>query len=150
MNKIEQKITPHLWFESQAEEAANLYVSIFPNSRILSIKRIEMESPVMIITFELNGLVFTAFNGSPGILPTEAVSFMVACETQQEIDHFWKHFSDGGEELACGWIKDRFGIVWQVNYSGLPKLMSDAERAPLVMKEMMTMKKIDITRLENA
>lgn len=150
MNKIEHKITPHLWFENQAEEAANFYVSIFQNSRILSLKRVEQGSPVLIVVFELDGTQFTAFNGSPGIHPTEAVSFMVACETQDEINHFWKHFSKGGRELDCGWVKDRFGIVWQVNYAGLPELMSEPERAGRVMQEMLTMKKIDIARLKNA
>ncbi len=149
MTRIEHKITPHFWLE-KAEEAANFYVSIFPDSRIVSTQRIALENPVVVIVFELNGQQFTAFNGNPGVIPTEAVSFMVGCETQEEIDHFWKHFNNGGKELQCGWIKDRFGIVWQVNYAGLPALMADPSRAPRVMQEMMTMQKIEIARLEKA
>ena len=158
-----RKITPCLWFDSEAEEAADLYVSIFPNSNIGDISRFSAEGQeihgkppgsVMTIAFELDGQPFTALNGGPMFQFTEAVSLQINCETQNEIDHYWDKLSAGGDPKAqqCGWLKDKFGLSWQVVPSMLPKLMSgpDAAKSQRVMKALLQMKKLDIAELERA
>lgn len=155
-----QEITPCLWFDNQAEEAANLYVSIFKNSKIENTTRYGNEGQeihggkpgsVMTVSFKLNGKSFTALNGGPIFKFTEAVSFQVMCDTQEEIDYYWNKLTDGGgEEGPCGWLKDKFGLSWQVTPSILPKLLSDPARADRVTKVFMKMKKLDIKKLEEA
>jgi predicted 3-demethylubiquinone-9 3-methyltransferase (glyoxalase superfamily) len=154
-----QQITPFLWFDSKAEEAANFYVSLFPNSKIGTIARYSQEGAnasgmpkgsVMTIAFELSGQKFTALNGGPLFKFTEAISFMVNCDTQEEIDRLWEKLSDGGQKSRCGWLKDRYGLSWQIVPTALGKLMSDPVKAKRVMKELLQMDKLDITRLERA
>ena len=152
-----QKITPFLWFDTQAEEAANFYVSIFKNSKILNIARYGDAGPgpkgsVMTISFELDGHEFTALNGGPQFKFTEAISFTVICKTQEEVDDFWKKLTDGGQEVACGWLKDKHGLCWQITPEILPKLLvdPDPQKADRVMQAMMKMKKIDIPALQRA
>ena len=154
---MQQKITPFLWFESQAEEAANFYVSIFRNSRILKIVRFSDAGPgpkgaVMTVAFELNGLKFTALNGGPLVSFTEAVSFVVDCETQAEIDLLWEKLSAGGKQSRCGWLKDKYGLSWQLVPSVLPELLADEDpaKAQRAMQAMMQMSKLDITTLRRA
>jgi predicted 3-demethylubiquinone-9 3-methyltransferase (glyoxalase superfamily) len=152
-----QRITPFLWFDQQAEEAANFYVSIFENSRILSASRYGEGGPgpkgsVMTVSFELNGQEFTALNGGPHFKFTEAVSFVVHCETQQEVDKFWKKLTEGGQESQCGWLKDKFGLSWQVVPNALPKLLqgTDSARSQRVMAALLKMKKLDVNELQRA
>jgi predicted 3-demethylubiquinone-9 3-methyltransferase (glyoxalase superfamily) len=153
-----QKITPFLWFDHQAEEAANIYVSIFENSRILSTSRYGEGGPgpkgsVMTVSFELDGQEFTALNGGPHFKFTEAVSFVVHCETQQEVDKFWNKLTQGGgQESQCGWLKDKFGLSWQIVPNALPKLLQDkdASRSQRVMTALLKMKKLDINELQRA
>jgi predicted 3-demethylubiquinone-9 3-methyltransferase (glyoxalase superfamily) len=146
------RITPFLWFDSNAEDAANFYVSVFDNSRILDIVRgpIDIVAPkgnVMVISFELDGQTFTALNGGPAFHFTEAVSFVVHCESQQEIDRFWSALTaDGGSEVQCGWLKDKFGLSWQVVPTDIQKYASN----PKSMQAIMGMKKLDIAELERA
>ena len=155
---ISQKITPFLWFNEDAEEAAELYVSVFPNSKINSKHYYPKEFPnlggkIMTISFELNGLQFTALNGGPKYKFTEAVSFVVNCDTQEEIDHYWNSFlADGGKELACGWINDKFGLAWQIVPSQLGKYLSsgDKEKSNRVMQALWSMNKLIIADLEKA
>lgn len=155
---LQQKITPHLWFDVDAEEAVTFYCSIFKDSRIVSRSRYGECGPgpkgaVMAIAFKLEGQDFVAINGGPHFRFSEAVSLSVGCETQAEIDHYWsKLLAGGGQEQPCGWLKDRFGLSWQVNYAGLQDMMSEvhADRADGVMKAMLTMKKIDIQKLKDA
>lgn len=153
------KITPFLWFENKAEEAANSYVSIFPNSKIGATARYSDEGAnasgmpkgsVMTIAFELDGQKFTALNGGPHFKFTEAISFMVNCETQAEVDHYWNKLSEGGQPHRCGWLKDKYGLSWQIVPTALPKLMSDPAKAPRVMKALLQMDKLDIAKLEAA
>lgn len=152
------KITPYLWFDDQAEEAMNFYVSIFKNSRITSISRYGDDVPgpkgkVMTATFELDGQEFMALNGGPQFKFTEAISFFVNCETQQEVDDLWKKLTaDGGEESMCGWLKDKYGLSWQIVPSILGKLLNDPDpaKAQRVMQAMLQMKKIDIKGLQKA
>lgn len=152
-------ITPFLWFENKAEEAANFYVSIFPNSKIGATARYSDEGAnasgmpkgsVMTIAFELDGQKFTALNGGPHFKFTEAISFMVSCETQAEVDHYWNKLSEGGHPHRCGWLKDKYGLSWQIVPTALPKLMSDPQKAPRVMKALLQMDKLDISKLEEA
>jgi len=150
-------ISPFLWFDTQAEEAAELYCSIFPNSRILNTSRYAEGGPapagqVMTVTFELDGQRFTALNGGPRFSFTEAVSFVVPCETQAELDTVWDRLLEGGKAQACGWLKDRFGLSWQVVPAALGRLMSDPDRAKSgrVMQAMLKMVKFDIAELERA
>jgi len=157
MNERIQKITPFLWFDHEAEEAATFYTSIFENSRILGIARYGDAGPgpkgsVMTVAFELDGQKFTALNGGPQFKFTEAVSFVVNCETQAEVDQFWERLSEGGQEVQCGWLKDKYGLSWQVVPTILPKLLQDKDRARAqrVMQAMLKMKKIEIAGLENA
>lgn len=152
-----QKITPFLWFDNQAEEAMNFYTSIFRNSKIGNVSRYGEAGPgpagsVLTASFELEGLEFTALNGGPHHKFNEAVSFHVSCETQDEVDYFWSRFSDGGQIQQCGWVKDRFGLAWQVVPTALPRLLGDPDRekANRVMQAMLQMEKIDIARLEQA
>ena len=134
---------PCLWFDDQAKAAAEFYCSIFPNSRILN-------STPMVSVFELNGTRFMGLNGGPEYHINEGVSFVINCDKQEEIDHYWNHFADGGLESKCGWIKDKFGVWWQVVPGILGKLMSDPEKAPKAMYAYMQMKKFDIAKLLEA
>jgi predicted 3-demethylubiquinone-9 3-methyltransferase (glyoxalase superfamily) len=152
-----QKITPFLWFDGNAEEAVNFYTSVFKNSKTLGISRYGEGGPgpkgaVMTASFELDGQQFIALNGGPSFKFTEAVSFFVNCETQQEVDELWEKLSDGGEKGQCGWLKDKFGISWQIIPSALGKLLADKdpEKAKRVMKAMLQMRKIDIAGLKRA
>jgi predicted 3-demethylubiquinone-9 3-methyltransferase (glyoxalase superfamily) len=152
-----QKITPFLWFDGKAEEAANFYVSIFKNSKIGTVNRYGEHGPgpkgtVMIATFQIDGQDFIALNGGPQFKFSAAISFVVNCETQEEVDHFWEKLSAGGEKRQCGWLQDQFGISWQIVPTALPKLMSgpDREKTGRVMQAMMQMTKIDIKLLEKA
>jgi predicted 3-demethylubiquinone-9 3-methyltransferase (glyoxalase superfamily) len=147
-----QKITPFLWFDTQAEEAMNFYTSIFKNAKVGKIFRSGPEGSVLTASFELEGLEFTALNGGPRFNFTEAMSLHVACESQEEVDYFWSKFSEGGQIQQCGWVKDKFGLCWQIIPTALPKLLGDPDRekAKRVMQAMMQMKKIDIATLERA
>jgi predicted 3-demethylubiquinone-9 3-methyltransferase (glyoxalase superfamily) len=151
------KITPFLWFDNQAEEAAQFYVSIFKNSRILGVSRYGDAGPgpqgsVMTATFELDGQQFIALNGGPHFKFTEAISFSVDCKTQEEVDHYWTRLTEGGQEVQCGWLKDKYGLSWQINPTILGEMLSDPDRqkANRVMEAMLKMKKIDIARLRDA
>jgi predicted 3-demethylubiquinone-9 3-methyltransferase (glyoxalase superfamily) len=151
-----QKITPFLWFNDQAEEAMNYYVSIFKNSKVVSVTRYGDAGPgpkgsVMTAQFELDGQRFTALNGGPHYSFTPAVSFVVSCDTQEEIDGYWDRLSDGGDPSAqqCGWLKDRFGLSWQIVPSSLGSLIG-GPNAGRVVPEMMKMKKLDIAALQRA
>ena len=156
-----QKITPFLWFDTQAEEAANFYVSIFKNSKIGVVNRYSEEGAkaagrpagsVMIVTFNLNGQDFTALNGGPMFKFTQAISFVVNCENQEEVDDMWTKLSEGGRTDQCGWLNDKFGVPWQVVPTALGKLLSnpDPEKAKRVMAAMLKMTKINIAELEAA
>jgi predicted 3-demethylubiquinone-9 3-methyltransferase (glyoxalase superfamily) len=155
------RITPCLWFDTQAEDAANFYCSVFKNSRITAISRFpeagqeihhKPAGSVMLVAFELDGQPFTALNGGPQFKFDEAVSFQVLCETQDEVDHYWNALSKGGQEGPCGWLKDRFGLSWQVVPSAIPRMMGDADRgkSARVMNAFMQMKKLDIAALQRA
>jgi predicted 3-demethylubiquinone-9 3-methyltransferase (glyoxalase superfamily) len=151
------EITPCLWFDTEGEEAAKLYTSVFPNSRILGITRYGSAGPrpegaVMTVSFELEGRKFLALNGGPQFRFSEAISFQVSCESQDAVDAFWTALSEGGEEGPCGWLKDRFGLSWQIVPTRLSELLgdSDAEKAQRVMAAMLQMKKIEIDVLESA
>jgi predicted 3-demethylubiquinone-9 3-methyltransferase (glyoxalase superfamily) len=144
-------ITPFLWFDSNAEEAAEFYCAIFPNSRRLSELRNTGDAPgpkggVLTVSFELDGLRFTALNGGPVYQFTPAISFVVRCETQQEIDDYWSKLTAGGKEIQCGWLVDKFGLSWQIVPARLPELL----KHPKGMQAMMKMKKLDIAELERA
>jgi predicted 3-demethylubiquinone-9 3-methyltransferase (glyoxalase superfamily) len=152
-----QKITPFLWFDRQAEEAAAFYVSIFPNSKVVKVARYGESSPgpagsVMTVEFQLQGQSFVALNGGPHFKFTEAISVVVYCETQEEVDAYWEKLSAGGAEVQCGWLKDKFGLSWQIVPTVLPKLLTDPDpvKSGRVMQAMMTMTKIDIRALEQA
>jgi predicted 3-demethylubiquinone-9 3-methyltransferase (glyoxalase superfamily) len=151
------KITPCLWFDTEGEEAAKLYTSVFPNSRIVEVARYGSAGPrpegmVMTVSFELDGQAFLALNGGPEFTFDEAISFQIDCETQDEVDAYWSKLSEGGEEGPCGWLKDRFGVSWQVVPKILPELLTDPDRekAQRVMAAMLQMKKLDIAELERA
>ena len=152
-----QKITPFLWFNDKAEEAMNFYVSIFKNSKVVSISRYGEAGPgpkgsVMTATFQLDGQEFTALNGGPQFTFTEAISFYVDCKTQQEVDELWDKLSAGGEKGQCGWLKDKYGLWWQIVPSILGELLQDkdAAKAKRVMEAMLQMSKIDIKTLQQA
>jgi predicted 3-demethylubiquinone-9 3-methyltransferase (glyoxalase superfamily) len=155
---INQKITPHLWFDSNAEEAINFYIGLFPNSKVTRIARYGDAGPgpkgsVMSIDFTLNGQDFAAINGGPQFQHSAAMSLMVWCDTQAEIDALYgKLLAGGGKEQACGWVQDRFGPIWQVNYKRLAEMVSSDDRAAAdrAMRAMMNMKKIDVKKLEDA
>ena len=156
-----QRITPFLWFDHQAEEATNFYVSIFENSRVGSTARSDEEGAkaagrpkgsVMTVAFELDGQAFMALNGGPLFKFTEAMSLVVNCQTQEEVDHFWERLSAGGQEVQCGWLKDRFGVSWQVVPTALVEMLQDKDppKAKRVMAAMLKMKKISIEGLRQA
>ena len=152
-----QKITPFLWFDNNAEEAVNFYVSHFDNSKVLSVTRYGEAGPgpagtILTIAFQLQGQEFIALNGGPHFKFTEAVSFSVNCETQNEVDEYWETLSEGGEKGRCGWLKDKFGLSWQVNPRVLGEMLQDKDpqKAKRVMEAMLQMDKIDIGTLENA
>jgi predicted 3-demethylubiquinone-9 3-methyltransferase (glyoxalase superfamily) len=156
-----QKITPFLWFDNQAEEAANFYTSLFKNSKIVNVARYDEEGArasgrpkgsAMTITFQLDGQEFIALNGGPVFKFTEAISFFVSCETQEEVDALWNKLTEGGEEGQCGWLKDRFGLSWQIVPTALGEMLSDPDpaKAQRVMQAMLQMKKIDIAKLKQA
>lgn len=141
---MKNPIYPCLWFDGRAQEAAKFYCSIFPNSKITADNQ-------MVVTFELNGKKFMGLNGGPNFKFNEAISFVIDCETQDEIDHYWNNLTaDGGTEGDCGWLKDKFGLSWQVVPTVLPKLLSNPGKAQKVMEAYMKMKKFDIAALENA
>ena len=149
-----KSITPFLWFDSEAEEAASLYVSLFPNSRIANVSRYGDAGPgpkgsAMAVGFELSGQRLTAINGGPHFKLTEAFSLLVDCTEQADIDRLWTRLGEGGSHSRCGWLKDRFGLSWQINYAALPDLMTGAN-AGKVMGAMMGMTKIDIQALKAA
>jgi predicted 3-demethylubiquinone-9 3-methyltransferase (glyoxalase superfamily) len=155
------KIAPCLWFDTQAQDAAEFYVSIFKNSRIKQVSRygnagrdVHGKEPgsVMIVQFEIDGQAFTALNGGPQFKFDEAVSFQVYCETQEEIDYFWSRLSAGGREGFCGWLKDKYGLSWQIVPAALPQLMTDADGAAAdrVMNAVLKMKKFDLAALQRA
>jgi predicted 3-demethylubiquinone-9 3-methyltransferase (glyoxalase superfamily) len=152
------KITPFLWFDSQAEDAANFYVSVFKNSKITAISRYTEGGPgpagsVMTVAFELDGQPFTALNAGPAFKFTEAISFTVSCKTQEEVDYYWNTLTAaGGQASDCGWLKDKYGLSWQITPSVLIELLNSPDRAKAkrVMDAMMTMKKIDIAALQRA
>jgi predicted 3-demethylubiquinone-9 3-methyltransferase (glyoxalase superfamily) len=149
------KISTFLWFDNQAEEAANFYVSIFKNSRIKQVSRYPEGSPapaglVMVVSFELDGRDFLALNGGPMFKFTEAISLAVNCDTQQEIDYYWEKLSAGGNPGQCGWLKDKYGLSWQVVPSVIGKLMNDPRKAKRVMAEVTKMGKLDIATMERA
>lgn len=145
-----KKIRPFLWFDTQAEEAMNFYVTIFKNSRVLSVNR--HEGRVMTVTFELDGQEFMALNAGPQFKFNEAVSFFVNCEAQEEVDELWEKLSAGGEEGRCGWLKDKFGLSWQIIPSTLTRLMSDPnpQKSRAVLQAMLKMNKIEIKGLQEA
>jgi len=156
-----QRITPFLWFDNQAEEAAKFYVSVFKNSKVGSVARYNEEGSkvagrpkgsVMTVDFELDGQPFTALNGGPTFKFTEAISFVVHCETQAEVDHFWQKLTSGGQEVQCGWLKDRFGVSWQVVPNALIEMLQDKDpqKSNRVMTAMLKMKKIEIDALRKA
>ena len=152
-----QKITPFLWFDNQAEEAMNFYVSIFKNSKILTVNRYGEGAPlpkgtVLTASFMLNGQEFIVLNGGPMYSFSQAISFVVNCETQEEVDEYWEKLSAGGEQLQCAWLTDKFGVTWQIVPTQLGKLLSDPDpvKAGRVMQAMMKMNKIDIAALKRA
>jgi predicted 3-demethylubiquinone-9 3-methyltransferase (glyoxalase superfamily) len=152
-----QKITPFLWFDNQAEEAANFYVSIFKNSKIGTIARYGEAGPgpkgtVMIVQFHLDGQEFTALNGGPMFKFNESISFVVNCETQDEVDSYWEKLLQGGKESQCGWLKDRFGLSWQIVPTEFIKMMQDKDprKTERLMKAMLQMVKLDIATLKRA
>lgn len=156
-NKIIQKITPFLWFDDKAEEAMNFYVSIFKNSKILSLSRYGDAGPgpkgtVMTGTFQIEGQVFYALNGGPQFKFTEAISLFVSCETQEEVDDLWEKLSAGGEKSVCGWLKDKYGLSWQIIPVILGELLNDPDpvKSQRVMKAMLQMTKIEIKGLQEA
>jgi predicted 3-demethylubiquinone-9 3-methyltransferase (glyoxalase superfamily) len=154
---METRITPCLWFDGQAEEAARFYTSVFGNSSIGSVMRYGKEGPgpegtAMSVNFELDGQPFMALNGGPAFTFTPAVSFFVACDTQAEVDHFWEKLAEGGQIQQCGWLQDRYGVSWQIVPTALGAMLGDRdpERAGRVMRAMLGMRKLDVAELERA
>ena len=154
---MQQKITPNLWFDTEAEEAAEFYISVFKNSRVVNVARYTEAGPrpagtVMTVEFELDGQRFIGINGGPEFTFSEAVSFMISCETQEEIDYYWDQLTEGGEEGPCGWLKDKFGLSWQVVPTGMDELFADPDptRAERAMRAMFGMRKLDIATLRSA
>jgi predicted 3-demethylubiquinone-9 3-methyltransferase (glyoxalase superfamily) len=152
-----QKIVPNLWFDTEAEEAADFYISVFPNSRIVSVARYTEAGPreagtVMIVEWELDDQRFVGINGGPQFKFDEAVSFQIDCKDQDEVDYYWDKLSEGGEESQCGWLKDRYGLSWQVVPTGMEELFGDPdpERAKRAMEAMLKMSKLDIAALRSA
>jgi predicted 3-demethylubiquinone-9 3-methyltransferase (glyoxalase superfamily) len=154
---MQQKIVPNLWFDTEAEEAASFYISVFKNSRIVNVAHYTEAGPrpagtVMTVEFELDGQRFVGINGGPEFTFSEAVSFQITCEDQEEIDYYWERLTEGGEEGPCGWLKDRYGLSWQVVPTGMDELFAhpDKERARRAMEAMFGMKKLDIGALRAA
>jgi predicted 3-demethylubiquinone-9 3-methyltransferase (glyoxalase superfamily) len=154
---MQHNIVPNLWFDTQAEEAAGFYISVFKNSRIVSTTRYPEGAPreagmVMTVEFELDGQRFVGINGGADFKFDEAVSFEIKCETQEEIDYFWERLSEGGSEGPCGWLKDRYGLSWQVVPTGMEELLADPDpkRAERAMQAMLGMGKLDIAALRSA
>jgi predicted 3-demethylubiquinone-9 3-methyltransferase (glyoxalase superfamily) len=154
---MSQKITPNLWFDTEAEEAAAFYVSVFKNSRVVNKTHYTENAPreagmVMTVDFELDGQRFTGINGGPDFKFDEAVSFLIDCEDQEEVDYFWEKLTEGGEAGQCGWLKDRFGLSWQVVPEGMEQLFSDSDpqRAQRAMQAMLQMTKLDAEALRRA
>jgi predicted 3-demethylubiquinone-9 3-methyltransferase (glyoxalase superfamily) len=154
---MQQKSVTNLWFDTEAEEAAEFYCSIFENSRIVNVTHYTESAPreegmVMTVDFELDGQRFTGINGGPEFKFDEAISLLINCETQDEIDYFWEKLTDGGEASVCGWLKDRYGLAWQVVPTGMDELFADPdkERANRAMEAMLKMRKIDIEELRRA
>lgn len=152
-----QRITPFLWFDSQAEEAANFYCSIFPNSKIAKVARYTDAGPgpagsAMTVEFQLDGQTFVGLNGGPVFKFTEAVSFVVNCQNQEEVDFYWQKLTAGGSEVQCGWLKDKFGLSWQIVPTAMFQFLSgpDPARSSRAMKAMFKMKKLDIAALKQA
>ena len=152
-----QKITPNLWFDTEAEDAASFYTSIFENSRVVHVARYPEGAPreagsVMVVEWELDGQRFVGINGGPQFKFDEAVSFQISCEDQDEVDYYWEKLTDGGEEGQCGWLKDRFGVSWQVTPKGMSELFGDPdpERSRRAMDAMLKMRKLDIGELRKA
>ena len=152
-----QKITPNLWFDTEAEEAANFYVSVFEDSKIVAVSHYGSAGPrpegmVMTVSFELQGQEYVALNGGPEFKFTEAISLQVNCADQEEVDHFWEKLSEGGEEGPCGWLKDKYGLSWQIVPKVLDELVlgPDLEKSQRVMAAMLTMGKLDVAELERA
>jgi predicted 3-demethylubiquinone-9 3-methyltransferase (glyoxalase superfamily) len=152
-----QKITPCLWFDTQGEQAAKFYTTVFSNSRIVDIARYGAAGPrpegtVMTVTFELDGQRFVALNGGPEFTFNEAISFQVSCETQEEVDYFWGKLSESGQEGPCGWLKDRYGVSWQIVPTALVELLSDPDpaKSQAALKAMLGMHKIDIDAIRRA
>jgi predicted 3-demethylubiquinone-9 3-methyltransferase (glyoxalase superfamily) len=152
-----QKITTFLWFDNNAEEAVNFYVSVFKNSKIINTTKYGdsgagPKGSVMTVDFELDGQRFTALNGGPTFKFTEAISLVVNCESQQEIDYFWEKLSEGGQKVECGWVKDKYGLSWQIVPAILWELFEGGDQAKTdrIMKAVMTMKKLDLEALKNA
>jgi predicted 3-demethylubiquinone-9 3-methyltransferase (glyoxalase superfamily) len=154
---MQQRIIPNLWFDTEAEEAAEHYTSVFKNSRIVGLTHYPEGGPreagmVMTVEFELDGQRFVGINGGPEFKFDEAVSFEIKCETQDEVDYYWERLSEGGEEGQCGWLKDRFGLSWQVVPTGMEELFADPdpERAQRAMAAMLEMGKLDVAELQRA
>lgn len=154
---LKQKIAPCLWFDGNAEEAVNFYVSLFENSKVVSVSRYGEGGPgpegtVMAMGFELEGQPFMAINGGPQFKFSEAISLFVDCDSQEEIDRLWEKLGAGGQEQPCGWLKDRFGLSWQINSRALPEMLQDQDRARAnrVMQAMLEMRKIDLEALKRA
>jgi len=154
---MQQRITPNLWFDTEAEEAAGFYVSVFENSRIVNVTHYTEAGPreagmVMTVDFELDGQRLVGINGGPEFTFDEAVSLQINCETQDEVDYYWERLSEGGEEGPCGWLKDRYGLSWQVVPTGIEELFADPDpkRAERAMRAMLGMSKIDIAALRSA
>jgi predicted 3-demethylubiquinone-9 3-methyltransferase (glyoxalase superfamily) len=154
---VQQKIVPNLWFDTKAEEAAGFYTSVFQNSRTVSVTHYTEAGPreagmVMTVEFELDGQRFVGINGGPEFTFDEAVSFQITCKDQEEVDYYWERLSEGGSEGPCGWLKDRYGLSWQVVPAGMEELFADPDkqRAERAMKAMLGMGKIDIAALERA
>lgn len=152
-----QRITPNLWFDTEAEEAANFYISVFQNSRIVNVARYTEAGPrpagtVMTVEFELDGQLFVGINGGPQFTFDEAVSFQVTCADQDEVDHYWERLTEGGSEGRCGWLKDRFGLSWQVVPTGMAEVFGDPDpaRAERGMQAMLKMRKLDVAALRAA
>jgi predicted 3-demethylubiquinone-9 3-methyltransferase (glyoxalase superfamily) len=154
---IQQKIVPNLWFDTEAEEAANFYISVFPNSRIANVAHYTEAGPreagtVMTVEFELDGQRFVGINGGSQFKFDEAVSFLINCADQDEVDYYWEKLTEGGEESQCGWLEDRFGLSWQVVPAGMEELFADPdpERARRAMEAMLKMSKLDVAALREA
>ncbi len=154
---MQQKIIPNLWFDTEAEEAAGFYTSVFENSRILNVAHYPEGGPgpagtVMTVEWELDGQRFVGINGGPQFTFSEAVSFQITCETQDEVDYYWDQLSAGGEEGQCGWLKDRYGLSWQVVPAGMEEVFADPDpqRAQRAMQAMLGMRKLDVAALRSA